>query len=188
VHNLIAKTALGGTEAHVDTIAGLTISECPDWALASVSARMGKAKTMGTAFKKAMGSALPKPLQSNTKDGVTTFWVGPDQYFVEGPMDTHELLADTLNDALKQNASVTEQSGGWVRFDLEGVGCDDTLERLCNFDTRGTADGSVTRTALEHSGCFVMKRNAKHFSVYGPRSTAGSIHHALVTAATSALG
>lgn len=188
MHNLIAKTAMGGAQAQIDTVAGLTISECPDWALASVTARMGKAKTMGTAFKKSMGSALPKPLQSNTKDSVTTFWIGPDQYFVEGPMDTHELLADTLTGALKKNASVTEQSGGWVRFDLEGAGCSDTLERLCNIDTRGIANGSVTRTALEHSGCFVMKRNAEHFSVYGPRSTADSIHHALVTAATSALG
>lgn len=188
MHNLIAKTALGGTKAHVDTIAGLTISECPDWALASMAARMGKGKTLGTAYKKAFGIGLPKPMQSTTNEDVTAFWVGPDQYFVEAPYGTHELLAGMVAKALKLNASVTEQSDGWVRFDLEGTGCEDTLERLCNVNTRSMDDGAVTRTSLEHSGCLVMKRKADHFSVFGPRSTAGSIHHALVTAAKSALG
>lgn len=188
MHNLSPITALGSNAPQVDTISGLTISECPEWALASVSARSGKEKTLATAFKKAMGFALPKPVQSTHKASITAFWIGSDQYFVEAPIYSYELLAQTLSEALKQNASVTEQTDGWCRFDLEGAGCSDVLERLCNVNTRAMDDGAVTRTSLEHSGCFVMRRNADHFSVYGPRSTAGSIHHGLVTAAKSALG
>lgn len=188
MHSLKAITALGGHEAQVDVIHGLTISECPDWALASVAARTGQEKPLAAAFKKSMGTALPKPAKSTGKDSITTFWTGPNQYFVEAPIAGNELLAGKLAKALKQTASVTEQTDGWVRFDMQGAGCSDVFERLCILDTRAMAKGTVSRTSLEHSGCFILCRTHAYFSVYGPRSTAASIHHALVTAAKSALG
>jgi len=188
VLSLKTITALGGSEAQVDTVHGLTITECPDWAIASVATRMGKERPLATAFKKTMGMALPMPSKSNGKDGITVFWTGPNQYFVEAPIADNETLADTLADALKRTASVTEQTDGWVRFDVQGAGCSDVFERLCILDTRAMTKGTVSRTSLEHSGCFVMCRTHAYFSVYGPRSTAASIHHALVTAAKSALG
>lgn len=188
MHSLTTTTALGGTTPQTDTIAGLTITECPDWAIASVAARKDCEKTLTTTFKKAMGITLPKPAKSTRKSDVTVFWTGPNQYFVEAPIASNETLADTLANALKQTASVTEQTDGWVRFDVQGKGCSDVFERLCILDTRAMAKGAVSRTSLEHSGCFIMCRTHAYFSVYGPRSTAASIHHALVTAAKSALG
>ncbi len=188
MHNLKAITALGGHEAQVDTVHGLTITECPDWAIASVAARMGQEKQLGAAMKKALGITMPKPSKSAGKGGITVFWTGPNQYFVEAPIADNETLANTLADALKRTASVTEQTDGWVRFDVQGAGCSDVFERLCILDTRAMIKGTVSRTSLEHSGCFVMCRTHAYFSVYGPRSTAASIHHGLVTAAKSALG
>lgn len=188
MHNLTAITALGGTEAQVDTIAGLTITECPDWAIAAVAARRGCEKTNPTAFKKALGLAFPKPMKSTGKGAMTAFWTGPDQCFVEAPIDSDEELPNRLANTLKKTASVTEQTDGWVRFDLTGAGCSDVFERLCILDTRAMEKGDVSRTSLEHSGCFILCRATDHFSLYGPRSTAASIHHAVVTAAKSALG
>jgi len=50
------------------------------------------------------------------------------------------------------------------------------------------AQGQVTRTRLEHLGCFLICRTKNsHFSVFGPRSSAGSLHHALTVAATSVI-
>jgi len=188
VHSLKAITALGGSKPQIDTIAGLTITECPNWAIASVAARRGCEKTNATAFKKALGFAFPKPMQSTGKGGITAFWTGPDQCFVEAPMGSDEDLPNRLAMALNKTASVTEQTDGWVRFDLTGNGLSDVFERLCILDTRAMKKGAVSRTSLEHSGCFILCRASDHFSVYGPRSTAGSIHHALVTTAKSALG
>ena len=188
MHNLKATTALGGNEPQTDTIGSLTITECPDWAIASVAARRGCEKTNVTAFKKALGFAFPKPMQITGKAGITAFWTGPDQCFVEAPIGGDEDLSNRLADALQKTASVTEQTDGWVRFDLAGAGCSDVLERLCILDTRAMGKATVSRTSLEHSGCFILCRASDHFSVYGPRSTAASIHHALVTAAKSALG
>jgi sarcosine oxidase subunit gamma len=188
VHSLKAITALGGNQAQVDVIHGLTITECPDWAIASVAARKGAEKPLAAAFKKSMGLALPKPMQSKGKDGITVFWTGPNQYFVEAPFANNELLADRLANTLKKAASVTEQTDGWVRFDVQGAGCSDVFERLCNLDTRTMEKGAVSRTILEHSGCFILCRTHAYFSLYGPRSTAGSLQHGLVVAAKSALG
>ncbi len=188
MHSLGTITALGGKHAQVDVIHGLTITECPNWVIASVAARKGMAKPLATTFKEVMGLALPKPMQSNGKDGVTVFWTGPNQYFVEAPFAKNEGLADSLAVALKQTASVTEQTDGWVRFDVQGAGCSDVFERLCILDTRTMEKGAVSRTALEHSGCFILCRTHVYFSLYGPRSTAASIHHGLVVSAHSALG
>ncbi len=187
MHSLQPITALGGTEAQIDVIGDVTISECPDWSLTSISARLGAEKTIATVFKKALGIAFPKPMLSGTKDDITAFWTGPDQCIVEAPYTTHETLAATLATSLKTKASVTEQSDGWVRFDLEGADCFATLERSCAVDVQVMPVGGVTRTILEHLGCFVLRRSDHHFSIYGPRSSAGSLHHALVTAARSVL-
>jgi len=187
VHNLKAITALGGSEPQVDIIGSLTITECPNWAIASIAACKDSEGSLATAFKEAMGMALPKPAKSTEKNNINVFWTSPNQYFVEAPIAQHELLADMLVKSLKQTASVTEQTDGFVRFDLTGESCSEVFERLCILDTRVMKKGAVSRTSLEHSGCFVLCRASDHFSVYGPRSTAGSIHHALVTAAKSAL-
>ncbi len=187
MHDLKPITALGGTEAQIDMIGDVTISECPDVSLTSVAARLGAEKTTGTAFKKALGLGFPKPMLSETKDGIIAFWTGPNQCFVEAPYATHETLAMDLATSLKNKASVTEQSDGWVRFDIDGADCFAILERCCAADTPTMPMGGVTRTILEHLGCFVLRRSDHHFSVYGPRSSAGSLHHALVAAARSVL-
>jgi sarcosine oxidase subunit gamma len=188
VHSLKATTALGGNQPQTDTIGGLTITECPDWAIASVAAQRGCEKSLVTAFKKALGFAFPKPMQITGKSGITAFWTGPDQCFVEAPIGSDEDLPNRLSKVLQKTASITEQTDGWVRFDLTGSGCSDVLERLCILDTRAMQKATVSRTSLEHSGCFILRRTSAHFSVYGPRSTAASIHHGLVVAAKSALG
>ena len=187
MHSLKPITALGGTEAQIETIGSITISECPNWSLTSVSARLGAEKTTATAFKRALDIGFPKPMLSTTKNDITAFWTAPNQCFVEAPYTTHETLALELATSLDNKASVTEQSDGWVRFDLGGSDCFAVLERSCAADTPTMPMGGVTRTILEHLGCFVLRRSDHHFSIYGPRSSAGSLHHALVAAARSVL-
>lgn len=188
VLDLTPLTALGGTTARVDSFDGLRISECPDWALASVAARLGQEPAMASAARAFLGMALPDVARTAEPDPFGVFWIGPDQWMIEAPHDTHESLAAQIKAALGDTASVTEQTDGWVRFDLQGERCHDVLERLCNADTRTMAPGSVTRTRLEHLGCLLIRRpQDDHFSVLGPRSSARSIHHALMTAATSAI-
>ena len=52
-------------------------------------------------------------------------------------------------------------------------------------DLAQASDGSATRTVLEHLGCYLIKRHATLVTLFGPRSSAQSLHHALVVAARS---
>ena len=188
MHDLIAKTPLGGTSALTETIKGLKISECPDVALASLAARFGREQDTLNAAKAGLGFDLPTAGRFASHLPFAAFWTGPDQWLIEAPHDGHENLAAELKIAFGDSASVTEQNDGWVRFDLEGAGCHAVLELLCNADTRAMDAGDITRTRLEHMGCFLACRaKDTHFSVTGPRSAAASLHHGLVEAAQSAL-
>ncbi|WP_417523246.1 sarcosine oxidase subunit gamma [Marinovum sp.] len=184
---MIALTALGATKPQVDDFDGLRISERPDWALASLAARLGREGDLAAAARGFLGSDLPGVGRCVETPPFHVFWTGPEQWMIEAPHDSHEDLAAQLKAAVGDAGSVTEQTDGWVRFDLEGAACHDVLERLCNADTREMAAGSATRSRIEHLGCFLVHRGTGHFSILGPRSSARSLHHALVMAARSVI-
>jgi sarcosine oxidase subunit gamma len=187
-HRLKPLTALGGATPRVDDISGLRIAENPGVALASVAARLNRGADLAAAAQRLFGFALPGPGKVAGKAPYTAIWTGPEQWFVEAPFDTHEDIASIVKDGLGATASVTEQTDGWVRFDIEGARLPDVFERLCSLDVRAMQAGTAGRTAIEHIGCIVVCREAAaRVSVLGPRSSAASLHHALVAAARSAL-
>jgi sarcosine oxidase subunit gamma len=164
------------------------LSEVPGWALASVTARLGHEEHCAAGMKTELGVAAPGAGKMEQGDVLSALWTGPDQWMVEAPHDSHEDLAARLKDVLGDAASVTEQTDGWCRFDMEGDGVVAVLERLCNVNVAAMPGGAATRTSIEHLGCFLVCRAARrHLSVIGPRSSAGSLHHALLTAMRSAL-
>lgn len=186
MHDLVAITALGGTERRIDTIAGVTCTERPDVALASVAARLGQDGKARKALGKLIGAPAP---EVECFDGTVpaAFWTGPDQWMVEAPFETHENLAQDVKKGVGKSASVTEQTDAWTRFDLIGDGVLAVLELLCPIDTRKMQSGHAKRASIHHLGCVVLCRSADDFSIYGPRASAGTLHHALVTAMKSAL-
>ena len=184
MHNLKPITALGGTEPRIDRIGGLTVTEVPAIAIASVATRLGGEKATAAALKKLIGAPLPGPGKTAGKAPMLAIWSGPDQWMVIAPLPEHELLADTIADAVKGKASVTEQSGAWVQFDVEGAAVLDFFERLSALPIRKMQAGDGERTRIEHLNAMVICHGAR-FSILGAGSSAGSLHHALVTAARS---
>ncbi len=186
MHDLVAITALGGSDPRVDTVASVTCTEVPAVALASVAARAGREDAARTALAKLIGASAPDVGQV-AGDVIAAFWTGPDQWMVEAPFDTHEELAHLTKDRVGDTASVSEQTDAWTRFDLEGADVLVVLELLCNLDCRKMGAGETARTSIHHLGCYVLFRSTASFSLYGPRSSAGSLHHAIVAAMKSAL-
>lgn len=180
---LQAMTALGAREAAVVTVGPVTITERVDVALASVAARRGRDLT---APAKGAGVPLPGPARHEGSAPYSTFWVAPEMWFVEAPFATHELIADQLKAAFGEAASVTEQTDAWVVLDLAAPDLAPLLERLCNVDFPSVADGFATRTVIEHLGCYLIRQSAGAARLYGPRSSAQSLLHALEGAARSA--
>lgn len=177
---------LGQSDGKIDEIGAVRIVERLDVAWASLAQRNGNPRSFNAAVKRVFKTALPFAGASISKGDFTVFWSSPEQWFVEAPINTHEDLAHILKSEFKETASITEQSGGWCRFDVEGNDCVHALQRLCAVDTATMETAAATRSVIEHIGVFVLCREtAQQFSIYGPRSSADSLHHALITSAKS---
>jgi sarcosine oxidase, subunit gamma len=187
-HRLKPLLPLGGDAPRVDTFDGFVLSENAGLALASLACRQAREADFAKAAQTLLGIAMPAPGKFVTAPPFGIFWIGPGQWFVEAPLATHEDIARFLTSGVRGLASVAEQTDGWARFDAEGARIADVFERLCPLDVRRMQAGDATRTMIEHLGCIVICRDAtRRISVLGPRSAAGSLHHALVSAAKSAL-
>ena len=187
MHNLVAITALGGSTPREDRVADTTLTENPGIALASVVARVGHEAACRKHLKAVIG-AVPSPGKVQLHDPEAGFWVGPDQWMLGAPFETHEDLAVQLKARFGETASVTEQTDAWVCFDLRGDGMEAVMELLCNVDIRDMKTGDAQRTSIHHLGCFVLRRDPSDWvRILGPRASAGSLHHAILTAMKSAL-
>jgi sarcosine oxidase subunit gamma len=184
VHRLSWITALGGTDPQIDRIGRCVLAEVPDIALASVSARRGRENATAALLENLISAPPPGPGAAAGAGDVTAFWAGPQQWMVTAPLDSHEVLVDQLMAEFTGKASVTEQTGAWVQFDLSGEAVLDVLERLCALPVRNMVPDMANRTRIEHLGCFVICK-AGCFSILGPRSSAASLHHTLVSAMAS---
>ena len=181
--DLQAMTALGAQEPRTVVAGPLTIHERFDVALASLAVRRGQDLT---AAAKAAGVPLPGPARYQAGSPYSAFWVTPEMWFVEAPFASHETIAALLKAAFGEAASVTEQTDAWVILDLTAPDLGAVLERLCNVDFRAVPDGHATRTVMDHLGCYLVKLGPGAARVYGPRSSAGSLLHAVEVAAASA--
>ncbi|MFW8594049.1 sarcosine oxidase subunit gamma [Cribrihabitans neustonicus] len=187
-HRLKAITPLGGQEPRADAFTGLLIREVTDRALASFALRQGGEEAGRAAAQEVLGAPLPGPAGWCDTGVFTAWWMGPDLWMVSAPYASHALLARQLKQAAGDAASVVEQTDGWCRFDLEGARCFGVLERLCNADIRAGKPGDATRTVMEHLGVFLLCHEpGQRYSIIGPRSSAGSLHHALAAAAKSVI-
>lgn len=181
---LKALTPLGLDAPVSETIGPVTISENVGVALASLASRLGREAEVAAAAQ-AAGIPLPGPGRAETAS-YGAIWLGPEQWMIEAPFETHEDIVAILKPLFGEAASITEQTDAWVRFDLTAADLPALFERLCGYDLRRNGPGSATRTVIEHLGCYVVRRAENQVSVIGPRSSAHSLHHALITAAKSA--
>jgi sarcosine oxidase, subunit gamma len=178
----MAMTALGAHDPKTVTVGPFTITERVDVALASLAARKGRMADLTKTAHKA-GVPLPGPATHLSSTPYSAFWTAPEMWFVEAPFATHELIADLLRTALGDTASITEQTDAWVIFDLTADDLSPVLERLCNVDFPAVPIGYATRTVIEHLGVYLIKHGPGSARLYGPRSSAASLLHALETAA-----
>lgn len=188
MHSLKSITALAASSAQVDSFDGLTIQERADCALASLAARQGEEAQCAAGAKTLLGTELPAPGKGVLGEPYSCFWMGADQWMITADYATHETLDREVKQAVGEAGSVTEQSDGWCRFNLEGARLGDVLERLCNVDLPAMQVGDVSRSRLEHMACFIWcLEPGQKVAIYAPRSSAGSLHHGLVEAAHSVL-
>lgn len=179
-------TALGHDAAEVVAIGPYRITERFDVALASVAVRRGQEKAFAAAAKKA-GVPLAGVSSHEAGKAFSAFWVTPEMWFVEADFASHEDIVAHLKPAFGETASITEQTDAWVRFDVAGTGLVALFERLSNLDLATLPDGFASRTVMEHLGVYLIKRSATEVVLYGPRSSAQGLLHALEITAKSVI-
>lgn len=179
-------TALGHAAPVVERIGPWTLTERADVALASLALRRGREAEVQAL---AAGSGLPLPGVEAFAQGAVygAFWITPEMWMVEAPFASHEDVRAHLLAIFGSAASITEQTDAWVRLDLSGPDLVRVMERLSNFDLALAPEGAARRTVIEHLGCYLIKRSETVLTLYGPRSSAESLRHALITAARSVL-
>ncbi len=179
-------TALGDTVPVVVTIGPYRMAERADVALASVATRHGREKDVARAAKAAK-VPLPAPARAEVGEPYGAFWVAPAMWFVEAPFGSHEDIAAHLKSIFGDAASITEQTDAWVRLDLSGTGLVALFQRLSNLDLATLPDGYASRTVIDHLGCYLIRKGAEDVTLYGPRSSAAVLLHALEVAAKSVI-
>ena len=182
---LESLTPLGAAKPETVTIGPWTLIERVDTALASLATRRGREGDVALAAK-AAGIPLPPPGRHETA-GLAAFWLAPGMWMVEAPFASHEDIRAHLLAAFGDAASITEQTDAWVRLDLAGAGIAALMERLCNVDLTLAGNGHATRTVIDHLGCYLVKHAVDALTLYGPRSSAKTLHHAIAVAAASLL-
>lgn len=175
-------TALGHDAPLSESLGPWTLTERADVALASLAPRRGRAEDVARAAA-AAGIALPSPAMSAMGAVFGSFWMTPEMWMIEAPFDSHSDIRAHLLGLFGDAASITEQTDAWVRFDLSGENLPHLFEKLANFDLATAPEGAATRTVIEHMGCYLVKRSATQVTIYGGRSSAQSLHHALKLAA-----
>lgn len=174
-------TALGAEMPLRKALGPWELVERVDVALASVAPRRCREAEVAKA-------AVPVPAVASSVQGDpwSSFWLTPDMFMVEAPFAAHEDIRAHLLGLYGDAASVTEQTDAWVRFDLQGTGLERLFAKLCNVDLGAAPEGHATRTVIEHMGCYLIKRAPSAqgaVTIYGARSMAGSLLHALELAA-----
>lgn len=184
MHDLQPVTSMGLTEPAASIVGDVTILENNGLAFASVAARTGQEATCRSTLDGLLTMPAPKPGQAQFAHPYSAIWIAQDQWLISAPFDTHEQIARMLKTDFASSASITEQTDGWVCFDISGNNIVEMFERLCPVPVRRLRTGTAQRTTIHHIGCFAVLQDSL-IRVLGPRSSAVSLHHALVTAARS---
>ena len=141
---------------------------------------------LAKAVKSAIGLTLPDVGKHTGNAETGAFWIGRDQWMIEAPgRGDSDFAADLRAQAPK--ASVTDQTDGFVAFEITSANGAPEIEalmaKLVNIDPDMLKPGGVTRTGLDHMSVFLIRRAGNALCVIGMRTLAGSLWHAIATAA-----
>lgn len=171
-------TALGDAEPFTAQIGDYHLRELTDRAYAGFASRRGREAEARAALQSWLGNPPPGPGRMVGAERCA-IWLAPEQWLVAAPLAV--AVASDLRRAAGSAASITELTDAWCPFVLSGTQTHHVLARLCPLDAENLVNGDAQRTLLHHLNCLVLCESPEEITILGPRSSAGSLKHALVT-------
>jgi hypothetical protein len=118
----------------------------------SVSELKFKNKELSNGFKKLFNFPCPDISKFNSNNDYEALWVKSNCYFI---ISNHIKFED-LNLYFKNKASITEQTGGWITFILEGALCRSVFEKILTVNFDDFNQNNVIRTSLFGINSFIL--------------------------------
>ena len=178
--------ALGGNDLERSSFNGIEITEKYLNSLASIGCSEPLLKNFSKKLKSIFDIKVPGPGKSVASQKVRVSWTAQGQWFIESEEVFSQGFDIYLLEKLGKEFVVTDQSDGWVKFSLSGDNILKALEKCIMLDLYKMTGGSFSRCSLEHIGVYLLCERAKRdFLIYGPRSSANSLHRALIQASIS---
>lgn len=174
--DLTPITALGHLEPQSAKFGMVELRENNRVALASLALRRDRG------IPRPFGLDLPPPSGWTQSDTAGAFWTGPDQWMILIDDRAQDDIVPHLS-AQAPGCSITEQTDGWVAFEVTTPDLRPLLERLVNIDLERFPPGSATRSTIEHMSVYLVHRSKGQATILGMRSVASSLWHALTTVA-----
>jgi methylglutamate dehydrogenase subunit D len=174
----LAWIALPGRHGAQTPKPGLTIEEHNDLAIASMTARRGRAQDLKNAVAEAYGIDLPDGPRVARKATVSFAGIGVQQWMAvaEPPVSTDFVLR--LRERISGLASVTTQSDGRVVLRLHGERVRDVLAKGVPVDLhpRSFKTGDIASTVVAYVGVRIEQLDDQPtFQLMAFRSLAGSL-------------
>lgn len=153
------------------THGAMTLTLADPGPLTLIAPHRGQTDAVAQAVTRALGLGLPPTGRMAQGDGITLQWFGRGQYLVSG--------ASGLS---LSGAAMTDQSDGWVAFDLTGPALMPVLSRLIPIAPDQMPVGAALRTDL-HGMMIAMTRPAPNgVRIMGFRSMARSLRDTITEA------
>ena len=109
-------------------------------------------KGLNNDFKKLFSFSCPEVSKFNFNQDSIALWVRSNGYFVI----SKNIQFDEILSNFQDKASLTDQTGGWIQFTLDGSACLSLFEKLLTINLEDFDQGKVIRTNIVNINCFIL--------------------------------
>ena len=117
----------------------------------SVDYNFNEIKKIRSVFKSSFLLSPPNISSFEKNEKALVFWVRSNSYFLLVKIDKKRICENFEN-----ISSITDQTGGWVCFNLSGSDTKLLLDKLLNFDLVAFKNNQVLRTSINKINCFIL--------------------------------
>ena len=134
--------------------------------LYSINHNFNDIKKFKSIFKSFFSFSPPNISYFEKNEKALVFWVRTYSYFVLGKIDKK-----IISEKFENISSITDQTGGWICFNLSGKNVKLLLEKLMTNDLFAFESNQVLRTSINKINCFVLcHKQFENYTIICPTS------------------